>query len=274
MGTTRITSRGRLAALAAALALATAGCSAPSLALPHPLAPRQGSSFEFTARYWQAKPDGHVEIEAGSQPATSTNAGLSDRLGLDSERELLWSAALDLGEHRIGVEYLPLSFGGSKSITRGFTFQGTPFPTGEDVSSDFDLDTWVFKWDYALSKEKRTADAFRVGVGAWWWNLDLEVKGQPSGASESREWSRIYPGVHLQQTMELADGARLEIYGALAANSYHRRLYDLGADLTYAVSDAIGLGVGYRWMIWDFNETNNDGDFDFSGPLANLTVRF
>ncbi|MBL8843009.1 MAG: hypothetical protein JNL90_15935 [Planctomycetes bacterium] len=273
MGPTRFSSCGRLAALAPALALAATGCSAPTFA-PLPLAPRQESSIEFTARYWQAKPDGHVDIEAGAQPVTSTHAGLSDQLGLDTERELLWSASIDLGEHRFGAEYLPLGFGGSKSITRGFTFHGTPFPKGEDVSTDFDLETWVFKWDYALSKEKRTADAFRVGLGAWWWNLDIDVKGQPSGARESREWSRIYPGVHLQQTMALGDGARLEIFGALAANSYHRRLYDLGADLTYAVSDAIALGVGYRWMIWDFNETTNDGDFDFSGPLANLTVRF
>ncbi len=253
-------------------ALAAAGCSA--LPLPAPAGRPSESSFEFGAKYWQAKPDGHLDIEAGSQPATSTHAGLSDQLGLDSDRELLWNASLDMGEHRFGIEYIPLGFSGSNDITRGYQFHGASYPKGDRVSSDLDLTTWALKWDYAFSKEKDTADAFRVGLGAWWWNLDTHVTAAPSGANEDREFSRVYPGAHAQWTTDFGSGATLDLYGALAANSFHRRLYDWGAELLYPISDAIRVGLGYRWMVWDFNETTNDGDFDFSGPLATLSVRF
>lgn len=256
--------------LMVALAAAAAGCSMPSLSLPK--LPRD-STFEIAAKYWQAEPNGHVDVEAGSQPATSTHAGLSSGLELDGDDQLLWSAALDLGEHRFSAEYLPLAFSGS-GATNGFTFHGAAFPAGDNVSTDFNLETWVLKWDYALSKQKKTADAFRVGLGAWWWNFDLDTRGTPSGNAESREFSRIYPGVHALLTMELGESATLDLAGALAANSYHRRLYDWSAELHYPVSDYVFLGLGYRWLIWDFNETTNDGDFDFTGPLGSLTIRF
>jgi hypothetical protein len=256
-------------ALAAALLLASCGIPMPSL----PSLPRD-AAFELETRYWQAEPNGHVAVDAGANPGTSTNAALEHRLALDGERELTFDATLDLGEHRLSAEYLPLSFSGSGRTGRAFTFHGEPFPAGDDVSSDLELETWVVKWDYALSKERRTKDAFRVGLGAWWWDFDLDVEGSPSGIRESRQFSRVYPGAHASITMELGEGTTLDLSGAMAANSYHRRLYDWSAEIAYHVSDYVFIGAGYRWLIWDFNETTNDGDFDFKGPFAAMTLRF
>ncbi len=255
---------------AGAIALSAAGCSLPNLSLPD--LPRD-STFSFETQYWMAEPGGHVDVEAGSAPGTSTHARLERDLELDDDEQLLYQATLDLGEHRISAEYLPLSFSGG-GTTSGFTYHGAVFPNGDAVSSDLDLETWVLKWDYALSQQKRTEDAFRLGLGAWWWNFDQQVRGSPSGNFESREFSRIYPGVHALMTMELGEGSTLDLAGALAANNYHRRMYDWSATLHYPVSDIVRLGIGYRWLIWDFNETTNDGDFHFAGPLGSLQLRF
>jgi hypothetical protein len=251
-------------------ATAAAGCSLPNLSLPD--LPRD-STFSFETQYWLAEPGGHVDVEAGQAPATSTHAGLERDLNLDDDEPLLWQAALDLGEHRVSAEYLPLSFSG-RGATNGFSFHGAVFPNGDTVSSDLDLETWAVKWDYALSKQKRTADAFRLGLGAWWWDLDLAVNGNPSGNAESREFSRVYPGVHALMTMELGESSTLDLAGAVAASNFHRRLYDWNATLHYPVSDYVRLGAGYRWLIFDFNETTNDGDFHFEGPFGALQIRF
>lgn len=257
-----------VASLAASVCVT--GCSLPSLSMPS--LPRD-AAFSFSTQYWPAEPNGHVDVAAGSQPATSTHADLDRDLAIDGDSELLWSAALDLGQHRFAVDYLPLAFSGS-GTTHGFTYHGATYPAGDRVSSDLDLETWAFKWDYALSKQKRTLDAFWVGLGAWWWNFDLQTRGTPSGNNESREFSRVYPGVHAQLIMELGEGTTLGLNGALAANSASRRLYDWSAEILYPVSDIVRLGIGYRWMIWDFNETTNDGDFDFKGPMGTLQIRF
>jgi hypothetical protein len=251
------------------LAGLAAGCAMPSM----PNLPKD-AAFQIQTQYWFAEPNGHVEVEAGSAPATGSNAHLEHRLGIEEDEQILWSGHLAFGDHRIGVEYLPLSFGGSETTSRNFVFQGTPFPAGDNISTDFDLETWVLKWDYAVEKQKRTADAFRIGLGAWWWTLDQHVVGKLSGGDESREFSHIYPGVHTLITMEIGEDAILDHSGAIAGTSANRRLYDWSATVGYPVSDYFVIGGGYRWMIWDFNETNNDGDFDFKGPFGSATIRF
>lgn len=255
----------------AALSLAglAAGCAMPSM----PKLPKD-AAFEIQTQYWFAEPNGHVDVEAGGTPGTSSNASLDDRLGLGDEDQILWSGYLDLGNHRIGIEYLPLAFSDGATTSRQFRFQGTPFPGGDNISTDFNLETWVLKWDYAIQKQKRSADAFRLGLGAWWWNFDMQVKGKPSGGNESREFSHIYPGVHTQITMEMGKEAILDVSGAVAGTGPNRRLFDWSANVGYPVSDYLVFGAGYRWMIWNYNETNNDGDFDFKGPFGSVSVRF
>jgi len=255
----------------AALSLAglAAGCAMPSM----PSLPKD-ATFEVQTQYWFAETNGHVAVEAGSVPGTSTNAGLEKRLGLEDSEQILWSGYLDLGDHRIGVEYLPLAFSGTDSTARAFRFQGTDFAAGDTISSDMNLETWVLKWDYAIEKKKRSADAFRLGLGAWWWNLDQQVHDKTSGADEKREFSHLYPGVHTQITMEMGKEAILDLSGAVAGTSPARHLYDWSATVAYPVSDYFLIGGGYRWMIWDFNETNNDGDFDFKGPFGSVSIRF
>jgi len=259
----------RLGWAALSLAALAAGCSMPAM----PKLPKD-AAFGIQTQYWFAETNGHVAVDAGSVPNTSTNAGLEHRLGIADDQQILWAGWLDFGDHRIGVEYLPLSFSDDDTTSRNFRFQGTPFPAGDRIATDMELETWVLKWDYAVEKQKRSADAFRVGLGAWWWNFDTHVQGKLSGGNEKREFSHIYPGVHTQVTMELGKDAVLDLSGAVAGTSPNRRLFDWSANVAYPISDYFLVGGGYRWMIWDFNETNNDGDFDFKGPFGSVTIRF
>lgn len=248
-------------------AVALGGCSS----LP---AMPKDSSFGVTAQYWMASPDGHAYITAGSKPGTATNVRLDNDLGLDSERILDWSAFASFGDHRFTAEYLPLSFSGSDTASHDYLFHGATYPAGDRTSADLNLDTWVLKWDMALWKQKKSEDALRVGLGAWFWKFDLHLKGTPSGNNETRQFHHLYPGVHGDWVSELGGGATLDLKGAIAATGLEKRLYDWSAEIAYPLSDALKLGIGYRWLRWDFDESTNDGDYSIRGPYAALSLRF
>jgi len=236
----------------------------------------KGIGIVPSATFWRPESSGHTQIQAGSQGNTSTKAELDDDLGLDGDDQ--WTARLDVetGPHRIGLEYLPLSLSGSTHADSTFLLNGATFPMGDDIHSDLDLTTWILRYDFSSSTNRKTADAMRFGVHAIWWDYDLEVKDFTSGASESRQFSKVYPGVHADLTFDMSRGLISNFYGGYATKLYDTdsRIWELSGALGYKLSDGLQVSLGYRWMTWNVDESNNDGDFSLRGPYASLALRF
>lgn len=261
--------RGGRAALVIAAAAASTACSLPRM----PSLPKD-AGFEVGADYWQAQPDGHVAIGGNGILGVRSHASATSDLGLESERLLTWNAALDLGEHRLGVEWLPLGWSGDTRTGSGFGFDGDLFPAGDVVDGDLELDTWVFAWDYTVESQRATADEFRLGLAAWWWDFDLEARAAPSGSAGRRAFSRIYPGAQATWILEMGQGSTLDLRGAYATLGHRRSILDWSAEFAYPVSDAIRLAIGYRSLTLDFDHGHDDARLNFQGPLASLSLRF
>ncbi len=243
---------------------AAVGCAAPAAS----------PAFAIGAAAWQAAPDGHLFVTAGSKPGTATTMELEDHLGLEEATQLDWHADVDFGDHRITFEHLPLSFAGDSVVDDAFIFHGATYPVGDRVVTAFDLDTFILRWDARCWSSDATRSSAHVGLGAWWWRYAMQVEGSPSGNDEVRQFSHLYPGVHGDLTWDAGSGLLLALDGAFAGTGTSRTLYDLSGSLIWEIGDHVGVAAGYRFMRWDFNESTNDGDFDLRGPWLGLTFRF
>jgi len=251
----------------AAIALVSGGCKNFSRDM-------KDVSITPSATYWKPEVTGDMAITAGSKPGTATETRLDEDLGLDGDYQ--WTARLDVqaGKHRIGVEYLPIQLSGSTLSNDDFTFHGATYPAGDKISSDLGLTTWIARYDYQITANKKTADSLRIGIDGWLWDFDSQVKGTPSGNDESRHFSHFYPGVHGELTFDAGHNLTTTLFGSYATTSLDTRLWDLSASLAYTISDKAFISLGYRWITWDFNESTNDGDFALRGPYVGLALRF
>jgi hypothetical protein len=264
--------RGRLGprrvAAATAVALAAVGCSSISSL-------GQGQNkISPHVEYWQVEPSGHVEITKASAPGTATSASVKDDLNLDHDRDLLAGLDLDLGKHRLFVDYLRLKFSGSGPASSTFVYHGSTYSAGDVVSSDLELPTWHAGYDYAFWKNESTADALRLGVGAYLWTFDANVKDRTAGFGEQRSFSHVYPSAQAQLVFDLTKHWTADFDGALAYLASDRKIEDLSAALGYDATDRAHLQVGYRRTTLDFHESTNRAKLEFSGPFVGLSIRF
>jgi hypothetical protein len=251
--------------VAGSYSLALAGCKSMG----------KDSSFDATINYWNPETNGDMVVSAGKQPNTGTPVRLDNDLDLGDDNQFFGGLDLRMGKHRFGVDYEPLSFHGTDLVEVPFVFHGATYPNSDHVTTDLDLTTYGASWSYLLSEPKRrSADAFWLGIGAWWWNYDARVRGSVSNNDERRSFSHVYPGVTGQWTLDMSKGATLDITGTFCLDKIDSRIWDVAAGGAYAVSDGARLVVGYRYQHWDFDEGDSVGDFTLLGPYAALSMRF
>jgi hypothetical protein len=228
-----------------------------------------------TITWWKPDTNGTMQITAASQPGSSTQVRLDDDLGLGGDNQFLGALDLEMGRHRIGLEYEPLHFDSTETLGRPITFHGATYPTGDRVRTDLDLVTWGASWSYRLSEPKQdSANALWLGVGAWWWDFEAELVGLTSGNAEHRDFSHVYPGVTGEWTFDLWRGVLLDLSGTYCLNALDSRIWDVAGGFAYAFRSGARIDVGYRHQRWDFNESTNDADFALMGPYASFTMRF
>lgn len=230
-------------------------------------------SVTAAGSYWKPEVNGDMQVLAGSNDGTGGTVDVDD-LGLDGDYN--WTARVDvsLDQQRLGLEYLPLEFEGEGIAGTSYQFHGRTFGLGDFIEGELQLETWILRWDWLLESRRNTADAFRIGLNVWWWNYDMRVHDATTGVDASREFSHVYPGVHAQTTFDLNGGLTFDLMGSAAMTSVSRQIFDVDGALGWQYSDAGKLLLGYRWLQFDYNETTNDGDFDFRGPYLKLTFGF
>lgn len=221
--------------------------------------------------FFPASIDGNLAITQGGTSGSGTRMSVDDDLDLDNDFIGVASLELDDGPLRLGLHYLPFAFAGQQVLGSPVVFHGTTFPAGDEIDSTLDLTTWAARVDTALIEDG--SFELRVGGGAYWWELDLELRDLDTGATDSRKFSRLLPAITTTTSTEIGAGFGVRFDGAFAALDEGRRLVDAAAQVEYGFDERMRASVGWRWLRYWLNEDTNTGLLDLSGPTLAFTLR-
>ncbi len=213
---------------------------------------------------------GNLEITQGGVPGSASRIDVADDLDLADDAYGNFALELDDGRLRLGLQYLPFGFQGDTTLDRDLIFHGRTFPAGNRVESDLGLKTWSARVDGALIQESEFE--VRLGVGAYWWDFDLELSDLDAAVTDSREFSRLLPAVTATSWAALGRGFAVRFDGAFATLDEGRRLVDAAASVDYEFIDRVHASLGWRWLRYWLNEDTNTGLLDLYGPTIGLTL--
>ena len=259
-------------AAAAGVASALASLLAPACSFDQGFASDGEIDFSVRGAWFPTDLSGDVKITAGGVQGTGSRIEMNDDLDIDGEDHGLPAFDLYAGGLRAGVEWLPFSFEGRTTLDQSLVFHGTGFPAGNRVASELDLETWKFRVDGALIDDP--GFELRAGVVAYWWNFELDLADIDAGVRDSREFSRLLPGVTLSGSFSIVRKCSVGFDAAFATIDEGRQLWDLAALARYDGGGGTWFDAGYRFLRYELNEDTNVGTLDLQGPFLGFTCRF
>jgi len=213
----------------------------------------------------------------------------SDRLGLIGSRvDLTADLALERSQfsdvrfvlhpakkHRIRVQYTPIRFEGSGTLTRDITFGGQVFPVSLPVDSFL---TWNvlrvgYEWDFFYRPRGFIGAIAEGGVVQLDAGIDSIIGGQTAEGQSPLVAlgmaGRFYPIRHLAINVE---GTGLQLTDLNGGNEFKTFAFDLSA--TYNFTRNVGASAGWRRSSTSLKVTGDSGKLDFSGLWFGGVVRY
>jgi hypothetical protein len=254
---------------------ALAGPPLPAQDSRGPGAGAGGSDFSLTltGRYWRPGIYGRLFITKGGGDGTASRINVHDDLELETENAPQAALDFNLGDHRLGFQYLPLTFEGKSTLTEPFIFHATTFPAGERVTSRIDIALWTFRYDYRLLEGSH--GFLRIGLAGYYWFFESLIKGEGPGGSldEHRGFSSFLPGATLSGQLRLGNFHLNAAVGGATLGS-ESNLFEMEGSVGVRLWSFVDLDAGYRFLHLDQQETSNENDLSIHGPFVALSLTF
>lgn len=241
------------------------------------------ASFEIAAGAWYVKPDGDL---AYSPNGASTSLDLKDRFGFDSEWELAVRAKIEPAElFGIYLKATPMGFDSTEDNSFEFAFGDTVFFGGDAIDSEFFLNIYdaalYFSTPFIETGPTGGID-LDVGVGARVVHIDTEVKRIPLDddivegdvLKENPDETVTYPMIFAALEMQPADMVSVELEGWGMAIS-NDQVYSFSGMVKFIPGGGpFMINAGYRADFLNIKKSGLDLDANFTGPFAEVGLRF
>lgn len=221
--------------------------------------------------YQALSPTGEL---AGSLNGVGQKADLEDDLNLDDSEELTAEIALNFGDFRLSVNYLPIDFSGVGQLSVPVEIDGQTFTVGTVVASDVTIDLYDVGLTYYLLNFDDLPTRFQLG-------LELAVKVAEAestirdglGNTATESVSAPIPTVGVRTRIALADF--LGLTGRIGYLEYDdNHFLDAEAQLEFSPLPTVGVYAGYRILDLKIDDDDLFVETEFSGPFAGAMVRF
>jgi hypothetical protein len=142
---------------------------------------------------------------------------------------------------------------------------------GVEARGDLDLVHGQFNLAYRPPGQENVVVDLLAGLRVIAIDARLE-----SGVIQAEQSETIYDGVvGLRSTIALAGGFQLMLRGDVGGFGTSNDLsYQFAGILGYAISDTIGVGIGYRQLGVEFSVNELAMDMAFSGPIFGMQIAF
>ena len=212
---------------------------------------------------------------AGNLYAGDTELDLEDDLDLDDSEDFTGEIALQWGDSRLSLNYLPIGFSGTATLTETFTFNGEDYTLGHDVKSDLSIDLYDIGYTYYLLNFDDLPTRFQLGIELAVKVCDVEVslKDLDAAITETASVTAPIPTIGARTRIALADF--LGITGRIGYLEYDdNHFLDAEAQLEFSPIPTVGIYAGMRYFDLKIDEDDIFVETKFSGPFAGVLARF
>lgn len=245
--------------------LAVLAIAAPAFALP---------GFEAGVRGYYWLPDLSGKVQTLSPPVTGTQFDVKDDLGVEDENFLSGEAFVRFGRVHLRAGYTPVSYDGSKTLTRQIVFDGTTYSVGDHVVSSLDVKMLDGEIQVDLLRPDLVAASFNLGVVVKVKYVDGSVELTSAGATETRDFKALLPmaglaaGVGVLKNVLRAD-ARVT---GIAYSGNH--LYEGDVYASIVPFPFFRIQGGYRYIDLKVDKDDIVAELKLKGPYVGAQVSF
>jgi outer membrane protein len=239
--------------------------AAPAFALP-------GVDVGVRGYYWF--PDLTAKVQTFTPPVTGTKFDAKEDLGVKDEEFPSGEAFVRFGRLHLRVGYTPVSYDGSKALTRTIVFDGQTFPVGDNVVSALDVTMLDGDIQIDLLRPNVIAANFNLGLIVKVKYVDGTVELKGAGASETKDFKAPIPmaglaaGAGVLKNVLRAD-ARVT---GIAYSGNH--LYEGDVFASFAPFPFFRIQGGYRYVDLKVDEDDIVAELKMKGPYAGAQVSF
>lgn len=230
---------------------------------------------ELSFNFWNPTPEAIVNSEALGILGTDVN--LVTDLGI--EKSMLKDVRIVLRpakKHRFRINYLPMTYDASTTITREFIFNGLRYRPGLPVNTTAQFKAWRFGYEYDFLYRDRGFLGALFDVKYTDVNVGLL---SPIGDEFSKAVAPV-PTVGLVGRAYVVKN--LAINGEIsyfkipesASDEYKGRYKDFDVYATFNPHKNVGVQAGYRSIDVFYNAKSDTGTLTFKGLYFGGTVRF
>ncbi|MDY6881192.1 MAG: hypothetical protein SV686_13165 [Thermodesulfobacteriota bacterium] len=226
----------------------------------------------FKLGYQLLFPSGTV---AGTIEGVGQKVNLEDDLNLDDSEEITAEIALQWGNSRLSVNYLPIRFTGAGTLTVAGEFNGQVFNVDDEVRSGIRIDLYDVGYTYYLINfdDLPTRIQFGAEVAVKITDTELTFEDRTAGFVERESITVPIPTLGLRARIALADYLGLTgRIGYMAYDEHH--FLDAEAQVEFSPLPNVGIYAGYRYFDLKIDDEDIFVESEFSGPFAGILVRF
>ncbi len=232
--------------------------------------------LSFKAGYQLLSPKGSI---AGTVNGVGQEIDVRRDLDLDDSGGLTGEIALQLGNSRLALNYLPISFSGTGTLKVGKEFNEVTFVAGDRVKSELDIALYDIGYSYFLVNLDDLPSRLQLGLELAVKIADAEVMLRNLDAVgplviEEKESALVpIPTVGVRGRVALADF--IGLVGRAGYMEYEDNSFlDAEAQVEFSPLPTVGLYAGYRYFDLKIDESDLFVETEFSGPFGGLMVRF
>lgn len=212
---------------------------------------------------------GNLSATALGVPGTT----LSDSaLGLKRSNNVIAEAALQLGDSRLSVSYLPLKFSGSSSLAAGTSFNGVAIPAGA-VTSELKADIFDFGYTYYLINMDDLPSRLQLGIETSIKYIRVDTMLSGGGVTQTASANIPVPTIGARGRVALADFIGISARAGYIGYNDNRFL-DVDAQVEFSPLPTLGIYGGYRYLDVKVDSSGVALDAQFSGPYVGAFFRF
>lgn len=222
--------------------------------------------------YHMLSPKGELAAEVDG---FGTKVDVEDDLDLGDSKGLMAEAAVSLGDFKLTLGYLPLSFEGSSVLSRSILFDDQTYNVGSSLESSLDLDIFDVGLTWFFLNMDDIPVRLQLGLEVATKIIDTEASlvDLTSGISESVSGILPIPTIGLRGRMALSDIIGINgRFGYLGYSGNH--FIDGDVQIEFSPVPMVGIFAGYRYLDIEIDESDVFVDADFSGFYSGVLVRF
>jgi len=223
--------------------------------------------------YMVLSPSGQFGANTGGAFTNAQKIDLKSDLGYKNSKQPTGEIAFQLGDSRLSVGFVPLTFDGTGVLGRNISYNGQTFTAGTAVTSSLKADIFDVGYTYYLVNMDDLPSRAQLGIEAAVKVVNAKTSMSGGGVASSKNATIPIPTIGLRGRIALADF--IGVVGRVGYLGYSGNSFlDADAQIEFSPVPTLGIYAGYRQLKVKIDSSNVFVDTTLKGPYAGAFFRF